>query len=122
MKYLNLKEATYSGQVAKTVDFVINKQLKDKNTWKIFANQFSSRLDSYDLGWRGEYWGKMLRGGCLTYMYSADETLYNALTFAVKELLKTTDKLGRISTLVKPMTSSFFFKLSVSTQLTDIFS
>ncbi|MBR4419999.1 MAG: glycoside hydrolase family 127 protein, partial [Clostridia bacterium] len=40
----------------------------------------------------------MLRGGCLTYMYSADETLYNALTFAVKELLKTTDKLGRIST------------------------
>lgn len=38
-----------------------------------------------------------MRGGCLTYRYSANEELYETLTFAVEELLKTIDGLGRIS-------------------------
>ncbi len=95
--YLSPREAVYGGRVAQTVDFVMAKQLKDKALWKKFANQFRVRLDSDDLGWRGEYWGKMMRGGCLTYAYSGDEELYAALTFAVEELLKTQDALGRIS-------------------------
>lgn len=97
MNYLNPSEAIYTGKVAETVDFTITKQLNDKVLWKKFANQFRVRLDSNDLGWRGEYWGKMMRGGCLTYRYSANEELYETLTFAVQELLKTMDDLGRIA-------------------------
>ena len=95
--YLEGKEAKFQGRVAETIKFVMDKQLKDKTLWKKFANQFRVRLDSQDRGWRGEYWGKMLRGGCLTYCYCADEELYAALTFAVEELLKTQDEFGRIS-------------------------
>ncbi|MBQ4268572.1 MAG: glycoside hydrolase family 127 protein [Clostridia bacterium] len=95
--YLAVGEAAFTGAVANTVDFATEKQLKDKALWKKFAGQFRVRLDSDDKGWRGEYWGKMMRGGCLTYRYSADEALYDALTFAVEELLKTQDELGRIS-------------------------
>ena len=97
MYYLNPSEAIYTGKVAETVDFTIEKQLKDKALWKKFANQFRVRLDSDDQGWRGEYWGKMMRGGCLMYKYRADEDLYETLNFAVEELLTTMDELGRIS-------------------------
>ena len=97
MYYLNPLEAIYTGKVAETVDFTITKQLNDKALWKKFANQFRVRLDSNDLGWRGEYWGKMMRGGCLIYRYSANHELYETLIFAVEELLKTIDELGRIS-------------------------
>lgn len=97
MDYLNPSEAIYTGRVAETVDFTIEKQLKDKALWKKFANQFRVRLDSDDQGWRGEYWGKMMRGGCLMYRYSADEELYETLNFAVEELFATMDELGRIS-------------------------
>ena len=96
-EYLKPTEAVYAGKVAQTIDFVMEKQLKNKALWKKFANQFRVRLDSNDLGWRGEYWGKMMRGGCLTYAYSGDEELYSALVYAVEELLKTQDELGRIS-------------------------
>ncbi len=96
-KYLNPNEANYTGKVAQTIDFIIEKQLNDRALWKKFANQFRIRLDSNDRGWRGEYWGKMMRGACLTYMYSGDETLYDTLVFSVEELLKTQDDFGRIS-------------------------
>ncbi len=96
-KYLEPKEAVYSGKVAQTVDFILDKQLKNKELWKKFAEQFNIRIDSINSAWRGEYWGKMMRGGCLAYQYCADGELYDALTFAVEELLATQDKFGRIS-------------------------
>lgn len=97
LQYLKPLEAIYTGKVAQTIEFISERQLKDKTLWAKFANQFRVRLDSDDLGWRGEYWGKMMRGGCLTYAYSGDEELYLALVCAVEELLKTQDELGRIS-------------------------
>ena len=96
--YLSPSDAVYSGKVAETVDFVTERQLKDRTLWKKFANQFKIRPDGDNEGWRGEYWGKMMRGGCLIYRYSADSELYDALTFGVEELLKAQDEYGRIST------------------------
>lgn len=96
--YLSPAQAQYKGKVADTIEFVTDRQLTDKTLWKKFANQFRIRLDGDDLAWRGEYWGKMMRGGCLTYMYSGNEKLYDALSYAVEELLETQDELGRIST------------------------
>ncbi|MBP5271062.1 MAG: glycoside hydrolase family 127 protein, partial [Clostridia bacterium] len=55
--------------------------------WHEFAALFGYDCDDVNLAWRGEYWGKMMRGGCLVYEATADERLYRILTDAVLELL-----------------------------------
>ena len=80
------------------VRFVIAHQLKDRKTWKLYIDVFTSRVDSADERWRGEYFGKQMRGACYAYMYTQDEDLYDILTWAAEEILKTQDALGRIST------------------------
>ena len=100
-EYLEPLQAVYGGKINNAVDFVTDKQLLDEKLWQKFAKQFEIRLDSFDKGWRGEYWGKMMRGACLTYMYLGSEELYKTLVYAVNELLKYQDELGRISTYSK---------------------
>ena len=80
------------------VRFVIDHQLKDRKTWKLYIDVFTSRVDSADERWRGEYFGKQMRGACYAYMYTQDEELYEILTWAAKEIIKTQDEYGRIST------------------------
>ena len=80
------------------VRFVIDQQLKDRKTWKLYIDVFSSREDSADERWRGEYFGKQMRGACYAYMYTHDEELYDILTWAAEEIIKTQDSYGRIST------------------------
>lgn len=82
------------------VRFVIDHQLKDRKTWKLYIDVFTSRVDSADERWRGEYFGKQMRGACYAYMYTHDEELYDILTWAAEEIIKTQDDLGRISTYV----------------------
>ena len=36
-------------------------------------------IDDENLGWRGEYWGKMMRGACITYKYTQSSKLYGIL-------------------------------------------
>ena len=80
------------------VRFVIDHQLKDRKTWKLYIDVFTSRVDSADERWRGEYFGKQMRGACYAYMYTLDEELYHILTWAAEEIIKTQDAYGRIST------------------------
>ena len=80
------------------VRFVIDHQLKDRKTWKLYIDVFTSRVDSADERWRGEYFGKQMRGACYAYMYTHDEALYDILTWAAEEIIKTQDDYGRIST------------------------
>ena len=94
----DIGENNYSGLLYDSAKFVMNSQLLDKTTWQRFVNQFRLRNDSTDRGWRGEYWGKMMRGAAFTYSFLKDEELYNTLTDTVIEILETEDELGRIST------------------------
>lgn len=80
------------------VRFVIDHQLKDRKTWKLYIDVFNSRVDSADERWRGEYFGKQMRGACYAYLYTRDEELYEILTWAAEEIIKTQDVYGRIST------------------------
>ena len=80
------------------VKFVIEKQLMDRKIWKSYIDVFTTRADATDEKWRGEYFGKQMRGACYAYMFTKDEGLYEILTWAIEELLKTQDNLGRIST------------------------
>ena len=78
--------------------FVINSQLKDRETWQNYIDVFAVHADSADERWRGEYLGKQLRGACCVYMYTRDEELYDMLTWVCRSILKTQDEQGRIST------------------------
>lgn len=82
----------------KTAHFIEKNQLLDENLWTDFAERFKVRDDSDDNGWRGEFWGKLMRGGCLVYAYTKNSKLLDVLTSAVEQLLQTQDEFGRIST------------------------
>ena len=77
--------------------FILEKQLLDEALWKKFVEVFVTREDAADDGWRGEYFGKMMRGACLTYRYSPNEKLYALLESTVRSLIATADGEGRIT-------------------------
>lgn len=44
--------------------------------FKSFDQQFRDQQDGENQGWRGEYWGKMMRGAVMVYEYSQNRELY----------------------------------------------
>lgn len=78
--------------------FILDRQLLNDETWSRFIEVFRSREDAGDHGWRGEYFGKMMRGACLTYRYCPNDRLYALLERTVRDLLATADENGRIAT------------------------
>ncbi len=89
----------YSGIIDATIKHIENIQLLQPDTWALFVRQFNgSYPDSERRAWRGEYWGKMMRGACFTYEYTKNEELYDTLVETVKDLMTTQDDMGRITT------------------------
>ncbi len=93
MNNVNIK---FSGLIDEAARFVEKLQLLDKSLWDKVVAVFD--YGKYKKHWHGEYWGKLMRGGCIVYKYTRSEELYDMLTYATKELLKTQDEKGRIST------------------------
>lgn len=91
-------ENKFTNFVHTYIQFVEDNQLLDIELWRRFVNQFKDKSDSFDLGWRGEYWGKMMRGASLTYSYTKNETLLKILKSTIFDILSTQDDSGRIST------------------------
>lgn len=89
-------ENAFTGVLDKTIKYVEDFQLLDEFEWARFVDQFRILSDT-DNGWRGEYWGKMMRGAAFTYSYTKNSRLYNALKKTVEDMLTTIDDLGRIS-------------------------
>lgn len=96
-----LKDVQYFGIVDKTFKFLEERQLLDAALWNLLVKQYRQKSDTCDLGWRGEYWGKLMRGACLTYQYTKNEVLYGVLEATVEDLLSTQDTEGRFSTYEK---------------------
>lgn len=86
-----------NGVADKAARFFQNNQLTDRALWAKFVDLFRTRDDSQNGGWRGEYWGKMMRGGCLVYEYTRDGELYDVLTKSVEDMLTTAEADGRVS-------------------------
>lgn len=86
------------GLLNSSIEFVLERHIKNRKMWALFAKQFKLFSDSANNGWRGEYWGKMMRGAVEFYKYTHDMELYNILTETVEELLSFQDKHGRFST------------------------
>lgn len=87
----------YNGFVDHAIRYIEDFQLMNRELWKRFVQQFREDSD-FDGGWRGEYWGKMMRGACFTYSYTKNPQLYQILANTVCDMMDTADENGRIST------------------------
>jgi hypothetical protein len=90
----------YEGFMDQAYQFILCAQLMRADLWARFVQQFREDSD-YEGGWRGEYWGKMMRGACLVYSYIKSPELYQILSNSVKDMMSTADENGRISTYGK---------------------
>lgn len=97
MKYLSFSQS-YTGSAQSAVRFLTEETYYDRALWAKFVDQFRLRDDCRNEGWRGEYWGKAMRGAAMVYRYSQDDKLYAVLTETVKDLFTTQEENGRIST------------------------
>ena len=86
----------YNGFVDNTIKYIEDFQLLNSETWARFVQQFREDSDP-DFGWRGEYWGKMMRGASLTYSYTKNPVLYKELRKTVSDMMDSADEKGRIS-------------------------
>ena len=92
------RSAKYEGWLDRSLKLITDMQLRDADMWRLFVEQFRGTPDDHDAGWRGEFWGKMMRGACFVYSYSKDKELFNVLKATVNDLVESQDELGRIST------------------------
>ena len=94
-----IESVRYSGPIADAMNFVTEAQLKSTAHWRRFVNQFKMEDADFDGGWRGEYWGKMMRGAAFVYAYSRDPELYNVLCETVRDMMSAAREFegGRIS-------------------------
>ena len=94
-------DAKLTGLIQNAVAFLEEYQLLDRSLWARFVDQFRDGIDAENRGWRGEYWGKMMRGGALVYSYTKNPELYSVLTETVEDMLTVADPDGRVSTYVR---------------------
>ena len=86
----------YDGFINDVYNMIEEKQLLDVDLWNAFVEQFRLQKDR-DLHWRGEFWGKMMRGAAFVYSYSKNEILYSLLTETVKKMMSLQEDSGRLS-------------------------
>ncbi len=98
LAYLPAGAAIYTDAVDAYVKFTMEHQLLDPQTWAKFVQIFREDYDADTGAWRCEYWGKMMRGAVLIYLYNQDEALYRVLEDTVEDLLSAQREDGRFST------------------------
>lgn len=76
----------YAGVLNDAIEFIENHQVKDPEWWRLLENIFVEHRDN-DGGYSAEFWGKLLRGGVLTYKYTRDEATYDQLETTVRNVL-----------------------------------
>ncbi len=96
MRYFDIK-TDLRGLCGACGKFLTESQLTKRELWAKFVDQFRDQIDGTNNGWRGEYWGKMMRGGVLVYQYTNDPELFSALTEAVRGMLTVIEEDGRVS-------------------------
>ena len=93
-------ELVWNSYISQLTDYVVSQHYYDRNTWRLFVNQFRNHSDS-DGRWRGEYWGKSMRSAASIYRMNPNNKLYEILEESVADLLSTQDSDGRIATYPK---------------------
>ena len=97
LQHTFIKDQKIGGEFIKVAEFIENEQLTDEPLWAKFVDQYRIQPDSPTLAWRGEYWGKMMRGAASVYSYSKSERLYAALEKTVIDMMSVQAPDGRVS-------------------------
>ena len=91
----------FEGLADQAARWLQKEQLTDSVQWAKFVDVFRYQPDADNQGWRGEYWGKMMRGGALVYAYTQDENLYNVLTATIRDMMTAAEEDGRVSSYAR---------------------
>lgn len=94
-------KSVFCGSADETAHFLTEDALLDRELWKKFVQAFRDREDGKNLGWRGEYWGKMMRGAAMLYAVTRNDLLYDVMTETVRDLLTIADPDGRVSSYTR---------------------
>ena len=86
----------FQGLAHQAAQFLQKEQLSNPSLWAKFVDLYRSQPDGENQGWRGEYWGKMMRGGALVYEYTQDPQLYEILTDSVRDMITVAEEDGRV--------------------------
>ncbi|MBR7150909.1 MAG: glycoside hydrolase family 127 protein [Clostridia bacterium] len=89
-------ECQYTGFLDKAFRYIRDFRLADPVLWRRFVQQFREDADANG-AWRGEYWGKMMRGASMVWAYTRDEELYSVLVQTVHDMIDSANEEGRIS-------------------------
>ena len=89
----------YRGFIDDTFKFIEDFQLLNPTMWERFVRQFREEDADYEGGWRGEYWGKCMRGAAFVYSYTRNPELYAVLEKTVRDMMASgrENEGGRIS-------------------------
>ena len=87
----------FNGYIDTAARYIEDFQLLNPELWARFVDQFKHDADGADYGWRGEFWGKMMRGACFTYSYTQNTELYSVLRKTVCDMIECANEEGRIS-------------------------
>lgn len=92
-------EYRFRGFIDEAFDFIEDFQLLNPTMWERFVRQFREEDADYEGGWRGEYWGKCMRGAAFVYAYTRNPKLYEVMANTVRDMMGCgrADEGGRIS-------------------------
>ena len=96
-----MKHIRFEGLSHDASMFLQREHLMNAVQWAKFVDIYRSQPDGENQGWRGEYWGKMMRGACLVYEYTRDGELYGVLEDSVRDMLTVAEPDGRVSSYTR---------------------
>ena len=96
-KNLDVTLLGYPGQL---IDILVEKEYLDKGKYHLFANQFAIHSD-LNGSWRGEFWGKFIRGACQCYKTRHNPSLYRLIEDSVFEMMSLMEEDGTLSAYQK---------------------
>lgn len=98
MIYSKCGQIRTTGYPREMINITTQKQFYDESLWRLFVEQFREKPDGVNNGWRGEFWGKLMRAASLTYRVGGDRKLYDIITASIEDMLTTQEENGRFST------------------------
>ncbi|MBE5783260.1 MAG: hypothetical protein E7329_08120 [Clostridiales bacterium] len=98
---MNQVRMKFEGMADWAAKYLEARQLNDPAQWRKFVDVYRDQPDHTNSGWRGEFWGKMMRGGSLVYAYTRNEEVYQVLTGTVEDMITTAEHDGRVSSYAR---------------------
>ncbi len=87
---------TLGGYAGSLIRFIVDKEYLDKDKYHLFASQFQLHSD-INGSWKGEYWGKFLRGACECYKATLNPKVYKNIEESVFEMISYMENDGTLS-------------------------